>query len=167
MRKFIIILLLLFPVNAYAQGFGVLFSDKSGSIRVDTSKFGGLANNEFLTASDKTVQVALDTLNFLPASNLNVVGDWSFANGRLGLPQGTSCAASCGEGDICYDTNATTGQRIYACESSVWTLQGDAGGAGSPWQTTLNVTELITSTDTVTVGSATVLAKLAVDGDAY
>lgn len=39
------------------------------------------------------------------------------------------------------------------------------GGGSSPWQTTSNVANLVTGTDSVTVGSATALAKLAVDGD--
>jgi hypothetical protein len=41
-----------------------------------------------------------------------------------------------------------------------------SGTVDSPWQTTSNVANLVTSTDTVTVGSATALAKLGVDGDA-
>lgn len=40
-----------------------------------------------------------------------------------------------------------------------------ATGASSPWQTTSNVANLVTSTDSVTIGSTTALAKLAVDGD--
>lgn len=40
-----------------------------------------------------------------------------------------------------------------------------AAGGASPWQTTGTVTNLVTSTDEVTVGSANNLAKLAVDGD--
>src|SRR3990167_7930449 len=35
-----------------------------------------------------------------------------------------------------------------------------------PFQTISNVANLVTSTDTITIGSATALAKLAVDGDA-
>jgi len=40
------------------------------------------------------------------------------------------------------------------------------GGGSSPWQTTSNVTELVTSTDTVTIGASTALGKLGVNGDA-
>ena len=52
--------------------------------------------------------------------------------GRLTIPQDTTCPSFCGEGEICYDTNATSGQRIYACQSGVWTLQGDGGAGGAP-----------------------------------
>jgi hypothetical protein len=41
-----------------------------------------------------------------------------------------------------------------------------AGGAGSPFQTTSNVANLVTSTDDVTFGSATSFGKFAIDGDA-
>jgi hypothetical protein len=43
-----------------------------------------------------------------------------------------------------------------------WVLNSSA----SPWQTTAGVANLVTATDTVTIGSALALAKLAVDGDA-
>jgi hypothetical protein len=31
------------------------------------------------------------------------------------------------------DSDATSGQRVYVCETSTWVLQGDGGGAGSAW----------------------------------
>lgn len=52
------------------------------------------------------------------------------AAGILGLPNGTSLPGTCTVGDIFMDTDATSGQRIYACESSnTWVLQG-GGGSG-------------------------------------
>ncbi len=164
MKKLIIILFLLLPVSAHAQGFGLLYPSGARSLRVDTIKFGGVDENEFLTTSDQTVQIALDTLNFLPASNLSVVGDWDFTDGRLGLPAKTTCTVSCTDGDICYDTDATSGQRIYACESGTWTVQGGGGGGGGGWTDGGTDVTLSTSTDNVGVGGAS-LAKFSVDGD--
>lgn len=36
----------------------------------------------------------------------------------------------CINGESGVDTDATTGQRLYACESGSWVLQGDGGGGG-------------------------------------
>lgn len=58
---------------------------------------------------------------------------WSFSGGDFRLPQATTCAAAdCNEaiedGRICYDTDDTTGQRLYACEFGTgWVAQGAAG----------------------------------------
>src|SRR3990167_2759619 len=58
-------------------------------------------------------------------------GTLQAANGGIVLPQGTTCSTGCIDGQICYDTNATSGTRLYACESGTWVLQGDGGGSAS------------------------------------
>lgn len=61
-----------------------------------------------------------------------LTGDWDFGSATLEVPNSTSLPATCVVGQVYMDTNATTGQRIYACESTnTWALQGDGGGAGS------------------------------------
>lgn len=56
----------------------------------------------------------------------------SIATGSLLLPSSITLPATCSAGQIYMDTDATTGQRIYACESAnVWVLQGDGGGGGA------------------------------------
>lgn len=51
--------------------------------------------------------------------------------GNLEIPNSTSLPGTCTVGQIYMDTDATTGQRIYACESTnTWALQGDGGGGG-------------------------------------
>lgn len=49
----------------------------------------------------------------------------------LRLPSSTSLPGTCSTGDVYMDTDATSGRRIYACESAnTWVLQGD-GSSGS------------------------------------
>ncbi len=60
----------------------------------------------------------------------------NIAGGTLLIPSSTSRPATCSTGQIYMDTDATSGQRLYACQSAnTWVLQGDgstatAGGAG-------------------------------------
>ena len=137
MKKSALILSLIFSTICYADTFGGSFIDfgprSAYEVLTNKGNFGGI-----LTASDTNVQQALATLSFITASPTTVSSDWYFGSGRLGLPQGTSCASSCGDGDICYDTNATSGQRVYACESGTWTLQGDGTGAGGGDEVSIN-----------------------------
>ena len=62
----------------------------------------------------------------------------------LELPQGVTpptvdCDAAEEAGRIYYDTDATTGRRIYACEGvSGWILQGDGGAGGGEANTSSN-----------------------------
>lgn len=49
----------------------------------------------------------------------------------LEIPNSTSLPGTCAVGQIYMDTDATTGQRLYLCESAnTWVLQGDGGGGG-------------------------------------
>lgn len=79
----------------------------------------------------------------------------------------TTLPSACVAGEIYRDSDATTGQQIYVCESAnTWVLQGDGGGA-SGWTDDGTELRLTTSTDEVEIGSAATLsAKLAVNGDA-
>lgn len=44
-------------------------------------------------------------------------------------PSSTTLPVTCGVGEIYMDTDATAGQKLYACESTdTWVLQGDGGG---------------------------------------
>ena len=47
------------------------------------------------------------------------------------VPSSTTLPGTCSVGMIYMDTDATSGQRLYACESTnTWVLQGDGGGGG-------------------------------------
>jgi hypothetical protein len=41
----------------------------------------------------------------------------------------TTLPTVCQNGQLATDTNATSGQQVYACEAGSWVLQGDGGGA--------------------------------------
>lgn len=67
------------------------------------------------------------------------------------VPNSTTLPATCSAGDMYMDTNATTGQRFYLCESAnTWVLQGDGTAGGG---------------DSVTVNGAAVTDPDFKDGD--
>ena len=50
--------------------------------------------------------------------------------GEQVIPHSTTLPTTCEVGAIYQDTDATSGQQIYACESvNTWVLQGDGGGS--------------------------------------
>ena len=67
-----------------------------------------------------------------PTTGAVVVGlpaSVSLAGKALILPSSITLPATCSVGQIYMDTDATTGQRFYACESTnTWVKQGDGGG---------------------------------------
>ena len=79
------------------------------------------------TFTNKTI-----TSPILDDGTVNVDG------GTLEIPNSTSLPGTCTVGQIYMDTDATSGQRIYACQSTnTWALQGD-GGSGSFDATTVD-----------------------------
>lgn len=60
-----------------------------------------------------------------------MTGDYDFGSATLEIPNSTSLPATCKVGDQYMDTDATSGQRFYLCESSnTWVVQG--GGSYQP-----------------------------------
>lgn len=58
-----------------------------------------------------------------------LTGDWDFDGGTLQIPNSTTLPSTCDVGDSYQDSNATSGQQFYLCESAdTWALQGDGGG---------------------------------------
>lgn len=60
-------------------------------------------------------------------------GLFDFGGADLEIPNGTSLPGTCTVGQLFMDTDATTGQRLYACQAiNTWNLQGDgdSGGGG-------------------------------------
>lgn len=55
----------------------------------------------------------------------------SIAPATLNVPNSTTLPGTCTVGDLYMDTDATSGQRLYACQATnTWALQGDGGGGG-------------------------------------
>lgn len=75
------------------------------------------------------VSVPLSVLN--AANNFTPTGTWNFTSGTFRPPNSTTLPVSCTVGDFYVDTDATSGQRLYLCETTDnWVLQGDGGGGG-------------------------------------
>lgn len=56
----------------------------------------------------------------------------NFTSATLRIPNSTTLPGTCTVGDQYMDTDATSGQRYYLCESTnTWVKQGDGGGGGS------------------------------------
>lgn len=86
-----------------------------------------------------------------------VTAKFDFGGGTLEIPNGTTLPASCAVGDQFMDTDATTGQRLYLCESTnTWALQGDGagGGSGNMNQAVANDTDNTISVSVGTSGTA-------------
>ena len=80
---------------------------------------------------------------------------WDMSSDTLELPNSTSLPGSCSAGQIYMDTDATTGQQIYGCESGSWVLQG-GGGAGTVDTTgTVNANEIPYFSDSDTLAAYT------------
>lgn len=57
---------------------------------------------------------------------------------------GATLPTTCTNGQIAVDTDATTGRRLYACETSTWVLQGDGGGTAT-WEALINTADTATA----------------------
>jgi len=54
----------------------------------------------------------------------------------LNVPNSTSLPATCNTGDLYMDTDATSGQRFYLCQSAnTWAIQGDGNTGGATYAT--------------------------------
>lgn len=63
--------------------------------------------------------------------NYTWTGNHDIITTTLEIPNSTTLPATCAVGQVYMDTDATSGQRIHACESAnTWVLQGDGGGSG-------------------------------------
>ena len=68
MRKlFILVSILFFASNLYAEGFGSLFADRASKIKTETTTFDNI-----LTSSNTTVQSALNSIDDYVASSVSV-----------------------------------------------------------------------------------------------
>lgn len=75
--------------------------------------------------------IAIDTAEVVRTSSTNTMtGTYDIGGGVLEVPNSTSLPGTCSVGQVYMDTDATSGSRIYACESSnTWVLQGGGGAA--------------------------------------
>jgi hypothetical protein len=74
---------------------------------------------------------------------------WDFSGDTVELPNSTSLPGSCDAGDVYVDTDASSGQQLYICESGSWVL---SSGAGTSEIT--SATPLLEFNDTDAAGAA-------------
>ncbi len=91
------------------------------------------------------------------SGDYTLTGDVDVGGGALQIPNATSLPGTCEIGDQFMDTNATSGQRLYLCESAnTWAVQGDGAGGGSAVILDLADDDANESTD---------LSEIAITGD--
>ena len=113
-----------------------------------------------------------DTTNVLVVDNNGAIiaaGELSFTGTDhagvklLSLTTVQRDALTAANGMVIYNT---TDNKIQARENGSWVDLSDVGSGASPWTTDSGVVNLNTDGNSVTVGSNTLLGKLAIDGDA-
>lgn len=114
-------------------------SSAGSNLRLTYNDADGSATNysDFAMSSggDLTIVASGGDIS-LGDENLSGTGIYDLGGATLEVPNSTSLPGTCTVGQVYMDTDATTGQRIYACESSnTWALQGDGGGAGGGTKT--------------------------------
>lgn len=67
----------------------------------------------------------------LEAGGNTWTGAQDMSGATLELPNSTSLPGSCNAGEIYINTDATSGEQVYVCESGSWVQQGGSGGSGS------------------------------------
>ena len=101
------------------------------------SQVGGadIATLDFGTGFDLTepldTKIKVD-LDLSELGNVAVTGDWDFGGGGIEVENNATVPGSCTDGQIFVDNDATSGQRLYACESGSFVVQGDGGATHYP-----------------------------------
>lgn len=132
------------------QALGALATGCLGS----TTTTGVVASR---TITGTTNEIDVTNGNCSGNPTLALASTVNLASKILRLPSSTTLPGTCSTGDVYMDTDATSGRRIYACESAnTWVLQGD-GSAGSIGGTTGATDNAVLRADGV--GGATVQAS--------
>jgi hypothetical protein len=88
-----------------------------------------------LSDSGNATQISLDTLALLTvAGNNSFTGANTFANAQSTVPArtGTALPATCGVGEVFFQTNALPGQNLYFCTTAnAWTQMAAGSGGGN------------------------------------
>ncbi|PCI31131.1 hypothetical protein COB52_00275, partial [Candidatus Kaiserbacteria bacterium] len=91
-------------------------------------------------------------------TSLTVSGSATFES-SFSIPNSTSLPSTCSTGELYFDTDATTGERLYACESAdSWVLQG--GGGGGLFTDGGTATYLTSLTDDLVIGGSTLATSI-------
>jgi hypothetical protein len=155
-------------IDSIAVGSG------TGETNTGSNLGGGLANFNSKSGSDlrfnsfssSNFSLSSNLLSLLPSRDESLTGDMDIGSGVLQLPNSTTAPGTCDVGDVYFDTDATSGQKILGCETANnWTPQGSSGtgafsDSGDP--VALNTTTKEVEIGPTLAGSA----KLTIHGDA-
>jgi hypothetical protein len=83
----------------------------------------------------------------IPQGSRVLSGSLDVSNGILVPPKGADLPGTCADGEFFIKTSATSGQRLYLCESGTWVAQGGSGAS----LTDLQVSK--TSSTVATIGA--------------
>jgi len=107
--------------------FSLFFSASAAYAAVE-----GLVNTSTGASVDPATQAELDA--FIGSANIITVGTittggWQ-GDGVMEIPNSNTLPGTCAVGELYFDTDATSGQRVYGCESTnTWILQGDGSAS--------------------------------------
>ena len=109
-----------------------LSSLATGCMSVTTTT--GVVASRTITGTSNEISVANGDCSAAPT--ISLPSTINLSSKTLRIPNSTSLPGTCTTGDLYMDTDATSGQRIYACQSAnTWALQGDGGGGGTSYYT--------------------------------
>lgn len=129
--------------DPFAPGDGTIRSELDSiwrimkfSSKIDSLDGANLINVRIQGASGLTDSDIPDTITVSGDQTLDslTVSDWiDVRDAKLMVPFSANPSSSCTPGELTIDSDATSGQRLFLCESAdTWVLQGDGntGGAG-------------------------------------
>ncbi len=172
MKRFLglLIILLLSANTVYAQKVTTLIENTnptSDDLVYSVDNPGGTPVGRKVTIANLAKGMSYTNIT---SGNISTSGTVNFGGATLEIPNSITLPATCTVGQIYMDTDATSGQRLYACESTnTWKLQGDGGGSGGGGGAFSDASDPIIqniTTKDVVIGTAAVNAsKLSIDGD--
>jgi hypothetical protein len=149
-------------LELFVEGSGLINLDPTGNLAILDGNvgIGTTSPSGKLDIEGGDVFIGTGTLaNASANEDLSVTGnlevDGIVFPGTLRIPNATALPGTCAVGDAYMDTDATSGQRWYLCESAnVWALQG--GGGGSIFTDAAGFTYLTDTAEDFVLGGTTV-----------
>lgn len=140
-------------------GSTIATSEADGAPAVAATDTVIFPNGSLTDNGDGSVTASLITpagVETFSTGTKTVTSKFDFGGGTLELPNSNTLPATCVVGEFYVDANATSGQRLYLCESAnTWALQGDGTGG-------LSSHSLLSATHSDTVAASPTLGDLQV-----